>query len=52
MVGLAQGAYDYALKYIHQRKQFGRPVADFQGWNNLLHSFADSSTIRFLLIRH
>ena len=31
MVGLAQGAYDYALKYIHQRKQFGKPVADFQG---------------------
>jgi len=31
MVGLAQGAYDYALRYICTRKQFGRPVADFQG---------------------
>lgn len=31
MVGLARGAYDYALAYMITRKQFGRPVADFQG---------------------
>jgi len=31
MVGLAQGAFDYAMRYICTRKQFGRPVADFQG---------------------
>jgi len=41
MVGLAQGAYDYALKYIHQRKQFGRPVADFQG---MQFQYADAAT--------
>ena len=29
-VGLAQGAYDYALKYIHQRKQFGKPIGEMQ----------------------
>ncbi len=30
-VGIAQGALDYAAGYLKQRKQFGRPVADFQG---------------------
>jgi acyl-CoA dehydrogenase len=30
-LGLAQGALDYALQYTKQRKQFGRPVSDFQG---------------------
>jgi len=31
MVGLAQGAYDYALAYMCTRKQFGKAIADFQG---------------------
>merc|ERR1711865_550242 len=31
MVGLAQGAFDYALAYMVTRKQFGQSVADFQG---------------------
>jgi alkylation response protein AidB-like acyl-CoA dehydrogenase len=30
-VGIAQGALDYALGYVQQRKQFGQPIADFQG---------------------
>jgi alkylation response protein AidB-like acyl-CoA dehydrogenase len=30
-VGIASGALDYALGYIKERKQFGRPIADFQG---------------------
>ena len=30
-VGIAQGALDYALGYMGQRKQFGRPIAEFQG---------------------
>jgi alkylation response protein AidB-like acyl-CoA dehydrogenase len=30
-VGLAQGALDYALGYVLDRKVFGRAVADFQG---------------------
>jgi short/branched chain acyl-CoA dehydrogenase len=29
-VGLAQGAYDLALSYAKERRQFGRPIADFQ----------------------
>jgi butyryl-CoA dehydrogenase/short/branched chain acyl-CoA dehydrogenase len=31
MLGLAEGAFDYALRYIHEREQFGKPIADFQG---------------------
>jgi len=31
MLGLAQGAFDYAMSYMHERKQFGKPIADFQG---------------------
>ncbi|MFF3857251.1 acyl-CoA dehydrogenase family protein [Micromonospora sp. NPDC002575] len=30
-LGIAQGALDHALAYVRQRRQFGRPVADFQG---------------------
>jgi alkylation response protein AidB-like acyl-CoA dehydrogenase len=29
-VGMAQGAYEASLHYAKQRKQFGRPIADFQ----------------------
>jgi butyryl-CoA dehydrogenase/short/branched chain acyl-CoA dehydrogenase len=31
MVGLARGALEQALSYARQRKQFGKPIADFQG---------------------
>ena len=30
-VGIAQGALDYALGYVQERRQFGRPIAEFQG---------------------
>jgi alkylation response protein AidB-like acyl-CoA dehydrogenase len=29
-IGTAQGAYDAALRYSKQRKQFGRPISEFQ----------------------
>lgn len=29
-VGIAQGAYEAAVKYAKERHQFGRPIADFQ----------------------
>jgi len=31
MIGLARGAWECAMKYAQERKQFGRPIADFQG---------------------
>lgn len=31
MVGLAQGAFDKAVPYTLERKQFGRPIGEFQG---------------------
>ena len=31
MVGLAQGALDHTIRYVKERKQFGRAIADFQG---------------------
>jgi len=30
MAGLAQGAFEQALKYAGERRQFGRPIAEFQ----------------------
>ena len=30
MVGLAQGALDHAVRYVKERKQFGKAIADFQ----------------------
>jgi alkylation response protein AidB-like acyl-CoA dehydrogenase len=31
MVGLAAGALDHAIRYTRERRQFGRPIAEFQG---------------------
>ena len=40
-VGTAQGAYDAALKYSKQRKQFGRFISEFQA---IQHKLADMAT--------
>jgi isovaleryl-CoA dehydrogenase len=41
MLGVAQRAFDDALAYVKQRKQFGRPIGSFQG---LQHRLADLAT--------
>ncbi|KAI8146434.1 acyl-CoA dehydrogenase/oxidase [Fennellomyces sp. T-0311] len=37
MIGAAQGAYEIALPYLFERKQFGKPIGSFQA---MQHQFA------------
>jgi alkylation response protein AidB-like acyl-CoA dehydrogenase len=39
-VGIAQGALDFAVGYVQQRKQFGTRLADFQGLQFMLADMA------------
>lgn len=39
-LGLAQGALDVASKYAHERKQFGKPIFDFQSVQFMLADMA------------
>ena len=39
-LGIAQGALDYALGYIKERKQFGRAIAEFQGLQFMIADMA------------
>jgi alkylation response protein AidB-like acyl-CoA dehydrogenase len=39
-VGVAQAALDEALAYVGERRQFGRPIADFQGLRFMLADMA------------
>ena len=39
-VGIAQGALDFARGYIEERRQFGKPIAEFQGLQFMLADMA------------
>jgi len=39
-LGLAQGAFDVATKYAHERQQFGKPIFDFQAIQFMLADMA------------
>ena len=39
-IGLAQGAFDVATKYAHERHQFGKPISDFQAIQFMLADMA------------
>ncbi len=39
-IGMAQGAYDAALRYAKLRKQFGRPISEFQAIQHKLVDMA------------
>jgi alkylation response protein AidB-like acyl-CoA dehydrogenase len=43
-VGLAQAALDTAVDWARQRRQFGRPIMDFQGLQFMLADMATSVT--------
>ena len=39
-LGIAQGALDYALGYVRERRQFGRAIAEFQGLQFMIADMA------------
>jgi alkylation response protein AidB-like acyl-CoA dehydrogenase len=39
-LGIAQGAFDYALWYVQERRQFGHPISEFQGVQFMLADMA------------
>src|ERR1700685_4387348 len=39
-LGIAQGALDYALGYVRERRQFGKAIAEFQGIQFMLADMA------------
>ena len=39
-VGIAQGALDFAMAYVKERRQFGKRIADFQGLQFMLADMA------------
>jgi alkylation response protein AidB-like acyl-CoA dehydrogenase len=40
MIGLAKGALEHTIKYTKERKQFGKPIADFQAVQHQIASAA------------
>jgi butyryl-CoA dehydrogenase len=39
-LGIAKGAFESALQYSHQRKQFGQPISSFQAVSHMLSDMA------------
>ncbi|MEO3808739.1 acyl-CoA dehydrogenase family protein [Sphaerisporangium sp. B11E5] len=39
-LGIAQGALDHAIRYVKERKQFGKPIAEFQGLQFMIADMA------------
>jgi len=50
MIGLAQGALDRTLPYLLERKQFGSPIADFQGVQHQVAQLATELEAARLLV--
>jgi len=49
-LGIAQGALDLATSYVHERKQFGREIAQFQGLQFMLADMATAVDASRLLV--
>jgi alkylation response protein AidB-like acyl-CoA dehydrogenase len=50
MVGIAQGALDAALRYVKERRQFGKAIADFQGVQFQIARMATDVEVARLLV--
>ncbi|XP_053212022.1 short/branched chain specific acyl-CoA dehydrogenase, mitochondrial-like isoform X3 [Panonychus citri] len=50
MLGLAQGCFDYTVKYTLERKQFGKRIFDFQGMQHQIANVATQIEAARLLI--
>jgi len=51
-VGVAQSCLDEAVKYARERKQFGRPIADFQGISFMIAEMAADTEAARQLVYH
>ncbi len=51
-LGIAQGAFDYAIRYTKQRIQFGHPLSDLQGIQFMLADMSTKIGASRLLIYH
>jgi len=51
-LGIAQGAFDFAVDYCRERQQFGKPIAAFQGMQFMFADMAMAiETARFAVYR-
>jgi alkylation response protein AidB-like acyl-CoA dehydrogenase len=51
-LGIAQGAFDFAVSYCREREQFGEPIATFQGMQFMFADMAmDIETARLAVYR-
>ncbi len=51
-VGLAQGTYEMSVAYAKERRQFGRPISEFQGLSWILSDMAVRIEAARQLVRH
>jgi alkylation response protein AidB-like acyl-CoA dehydrogenase len=51
-LGIAEGALEQALRYATERKQFGKPIADFQGLQFMLADMATEIEAAKHLVYH
>ncbi len=51
-VGIAQGAFDEALKYANEREQFGQPISSFQAIQIMLADMVTRIEAARLLVYH
>jgi len=51
-VGIAQGCLEEAVKYAKERRQFGRPIADFQGVSFMIADMATDVAAARELVYH